>query len=99
MGHCLESFDNPVEALKKAYGLLNKDGLLLITHPNPEMIFEIGLQAFGHWDYKQSKVFISKDKLEDIAKRIGFNVIVSYRNISQRFVMHNDLHLLLQRGN
>jgi len=97
MGHCLESFENPQKALVKAFSLLNKNGFLLITHPNPEMIFEVGLQNFGHWDYKQNHTFISKNKLEDIAKRIGFDVIASYRNISQRFVMHNDLHLLLQR--
>jgi SAM-dependent methyltransferase len=97
MGHCLESFENPVKALIKAHQSLNYNGLLLITHPNPEMTFEIPWEKFGHWDYKQSHVFISKDKLEDIAKRIGFDVIMSHRNISQRFVMHNDLHLLLQR--
>lgn len=97
MGHCLESFHKPVEAIKKAYKLLNDNGFLLITHPNPEMIFEIGLGNFGHWAYQQSHIFIAKDKLEDIAKRAGFDVVVSYRNISQRFIMHNDLHLLLQK--
>ena len=97
MGHCLESFANPAKALIKAHSLLNSGGLLLITHPNPEMIFEIGLQNFGHWNYRQSHIFISKNKLEDIVKRIGFDIIISYRNTSQRFVMFNDLHLLLQR--
>jgi hypothetical protein len=61
------------------------------------MIFELGLSRFGHWNYRQNHIFIAKDKLEDIARRIGFDVILSHRNISQRFVMHNDLHLLLQR--
>lgn len=97
MGHCLESFDNPIRAINKAYSMLNQNGVLMITHPNPEMIFEIGLQSFGHWESKQSHVFISKDKLEDIALRAGFQIVTSYRNISQRFVMHNDLHLLLQK--
>lgn len=97
MGHCLESFHDPVRALRKAYILLNYNGLLLITHPNGEMIHELGLGKFGHWNFKQSHRFISKRKLEDIAKRIGFDVILSRRNISQRFVMHNDLHILLQR--
>jgi len=97
MGHCLESMDDPAKAIRKAYYMLNPNGLLMITHPNPEMIFEIGLQNFGHWDWKQSKTFISKTMLEDIARRAGFQVIMSHRNISQRFVMHNDLHLLLQK--
>jgi len=97
MGHCLESFHDPVRALQKAYRLLNYNGFLLITHPNPEMIFEIGLPNFGHWNYRQSRIFISKNSLEDIARRAGFDIVMSYRNISQRFVMHNDLHLLLQR--
>lgn len=98
MGHCLESFHDPVNAIKKAYSMLNYNGLLLITHPNPEMIFEIGLRSFGHWMYKQSRIFISKNMLEDICKRAGFDVVIAHRNISQRFVMYNDLHLLLQRG-
>ena len=97
MGHCLESFADPIKALKKAHDMLNYNGLLLITHPNGEMIFELGLGKFGHWNYKQNHIFISKRKLEDIAKRIGFEVVLSRRNISQRFVMHNDLHLLLQK--
>ena len=99
MGHCLESFHDPIKAIYKAYRMLNYNGLLLITHPNPEMIFEIGLQNFGHWNYKQSHIFISKNMLEDIARKAGFEIVMSYRNISQRFVMHNDLHLLLQRKN
>ncbi len=99
MGHCLESFHNPVEALKKAYNLLDDQGLLLITHPNPEVIYEVGLPKFGHWDFMQNHIMISKPKLEDICKRIGFNVIVSLRNISARFTMYNDTHLLLQKDN
>jgi len=97
MGHCLECFDDPIGAIRKAYNLLNYNGMLLITHPNPEMIFEIGLKNFGHWSYKQNRILISKNKLEDIASRTGFDVVMSHRNISQRFVMHNDLHLLLQK--
>lgn len=97
MGHCLESFYDPIGALKKAYDLLDDQGLLFLSHPNPEMIFEVGLPKFGYWDSNQNYIMISKPKLEDICKRIGFNVIVSTRNISPRFTMYNDTHLLLQK--
>ena len=97
MGHCLESFEKPIRALAKAYSLLNYDGLLLITTPNPEMIFNIGFQQFNNFDYKQNHMLIGKAKLEDICKRIGFEIILSHRNISPRHIQKNDLHLLLQR--
>lgn len=97
MGHCLESMADPHKALKKAYDTLNNDGLLLITTPNPEMIFTVGLENFGHWEHKEKHIFISKNKLEDMARIAGFDIIFSRRNFSHRFTMCNDLHILLQK--
>lgn len=96
-GHCLETFLKPIEAIKKAYDLLDDNGVLMIATPNPEIIFTVGIGNFGHWDYKEKHIFISKQELENIARRVGFDIVLSRRNFSQRFIMYNDLHLILQK--
>ena len=96
-GHCLESFNRPFEAIKKAYDLLNNYGVLMITTPNPEIILMTGLREFGHWNYKEKWIFISKHKLKEMVCKVGFKWVLARRNISQRYVSWNDLHLILQK--
>lgn len=97
MGHCLESFEKPIQAIKKAYELLNPDGILVITTPNPELINLAGLKEFGHWQPKEKWVFFSKRALKRIASYIGFKWVFARRNVSQRYVIWHDLHLILQK--
>jgi len=97
MGHVLESFRDPVGALKRAYNLLDRDGVLLITHPAPELIHYLGLSGFGHWDNTFSTTFISDKELKRLALGIGFEVVLSRINFSQRFLSWNNRHMILQR--
>ncbi len=96
-GHCLESFIKPVEAIEKAYNLLNPQGILMITTPNPELIFLDGLKEFGHWMHKEKWIFISKEQLKKMICKIGFKWVLGRRNISQRYIVWNDIHVILQK--
>lgn len=97
MGHVLESFKDPIKALKNAYEHLNKDGVLMITHPAPEVINSVGVSGFGAWDAKHSHIFMSERELKRVALGLGFEVVLSRINYSQRFVSWNDRHMILQR--
>lgn len=97
LGHVLESFESPVAALAKCYELLNKDGIILITHPAPELIHHVGLQGFGAWDSKHCWCFMPKDVIKRVAIGLGFDILLDRLNYSQRFVVFNDRHMLLQK--
>lgn len=96
-GHCLESFNDITGAINKAYDLLNKDGLLVITHPNPKLLFELGIKEFGHWDWREEWLFVDKQELIKLCKVLGFKVILKRTNYGQRYVEWNDTHLILQK--
>lgn len=97
LGHVLESFDNPIAALAKCYDLLIRDGILMITHPAPELIHHVGLQKFGAWDHKHAWIFFNEQILKRTALGLGFDVIINRLNYSQRFVVYHDRHMLLQK--
>jgi SAM-dependent methyltransferase len=97
MGHVLESFQDPVRALANAYNHLNMDGVLMITHPAPELVHFVGLAGFGNWSHKYAHVFISEKELYRIAIGMGFDWIMCRLNFSQRFVSWNDRHIILQK--
>ena len=97
LGHVLESFNSPIQALWKCYDLLSKDGIMLITHPAPELIHHVGIQKFGHWDALHNQTFISEREIKRITLGLGFDIILMRVNHSQRFVSWNDRHILLQK--
>lgn len=97
LGHVLESFENPIAAIAKCYDMLNKDGILMLTHPAPELIHHVGLQRFGAWDHKHAWIFLSEPILKRTALGFGFDVLLNRLNYSQRFVVYHDRHMLLQK--
>lgn len=99
MGHVLESLDNPLESLRKAYNLLSDFGALLVTSPDAEMIFLTGVSDFGWWSPEEKWLFFSERKFIEEAKRLGFEVILRRKNFSPRFIAWNDFHILLQKPN
>lgn len=97
MGHVLESFSDIQGALKKAYNMLNRDGILFISHPAPELVYNVGLQKFGAWNSKYVNIFVAEKELKRLALGTGFEWILSRINFSQRFVSWNDRHIILQK--
>lgn len=98
LGHVLESFDDPKEAIRKAYKLLNKYGILMITHPSPELVFKTTVRNFGHWVAEEKHIFISKQELERIGSEAGFTSVLMRRNVSPRYIAWNDLHCIWQKN-
>ena len=98
MGSVLESFNDPLKAIDKCYGMLNDGGVLFVETPCPDLIFMTGISDFGHWDSREKKILISQNMLVDHCKKAGFKVMIARRNINQRYTHWNNLHLLLQKG-
>lgn len=97
MGQVLECFDKPIEALKKAYGLLRQEGVLLISTPNADAAFHSGIKYFGHWNGDGCLVFFSQRKLIDILEKIGYNIVVKYEHFGQRTLNWNVTHIVARR--
>jgi SAM-dependent methyltransferase len=97
MGHVLQSFEDPIHALGSAFSMLNKNGILMLTTPAPELVHFTGLREFGHWSSKHAHVYISEKELKRLTLGMGFEWILSRVNFSQRFMTWNDRHLILQR--
>ena len=98
IGHTLESLENPLEAIKKSYDLLNNKGVLVITTPAPELLIRLGLKEFGHcFNPREKWIFISTKEIIDYANKCGFKEVLSRYNFSERFGIWNDSHIILQK--
>lgn len=97
MGDMVQCFDNPVGAIQKAYSLLAPGGLLLVWTPDSQQMFLFGNHNWGHWNRKEHRVYFSGDKFKEVAGRIGFDLVVFWRNVNSRFVSTNTFHCLLQK--
>lgn len=99
MSHVLASFEKPLEALKKATGLLRSGGLIFIAAPDTSRCLEFGYGAFGHWSY-ENKTMLSMHQNIDLLVKLGFEKqpFVSISNLDKRFLYFNDYHLIMRKG-
>lgn len=97
MGQVLESFTEPIKALYKAKELLRKDGLILITSPDAELIYSIGMWKFGNWNPNEKWIMFGETQIKKILDKLGFNIIISHKNTEQRFMAWNTWHILAQK--
>ena len=98
MGSVLESFNEPIKALHKAYWLLNPSGVLFIQTPDTDFMYLVGMQKFGHWNNKEHTVYWSQRKLNEELKKIGFEIVLSRKNYSQRYICWNNQHVIVQKS-
>ena len=97
MGQVLECFNDPVGMLKKAYGLLRQEGVLLICTPCADLAFHSGIKYFGHWNGSANQIYFSTRTLLDTLHKIGYNVVVQYEHIGQRTLNWNVIHVIARR--
>jgi len=97
MSHVLEHFNNPLQAMKKAYDLLSEDGVLYIATPDVDFITKTGLSGFPHWKKDEHYILWNERALVRELERIGFNIILKKRNFCSRFVSWYDCHIIAQK--
>ena len=76
MGDVIEHLSNPINGLKKAYSLLNDDGVLWISTPNYNSAFnKLHKINTAMWNEPYHLTYFSKTGLENIIKKLGFEIL------------------------
>lgn len=97
MGHVLESQEDPIAFLKKAFNLLDAKGVLYISTPDVDFISKTGLSGWGYFNGKEHNVLWSERSLRRELERLGFKIVMSRRNFSSRFMNWHDIHIIAQK--
>lgn len=97
MGNVLECFDNPLNAILKAWNMLRPRGILYLSAADAEQIFYLGYQSWGKWKSKEHNIYFSERKLKDELKRMGFDIVMAWKVYSRRFPSWNDMHIIAQK--
>jgi len=104
LGGVIQCFENPLEAIYKAYDLLRPDGLMFISTPNTDLIKYDFIPAWGHWDMQENRQFISEQNLRDILSRADRTltgkckiIYMDSEVITKRFPSWNVMHAIIQK--
>lgn len=98
MNHVLASMKKPLEALKKASGLLRGGGLLLLAAPDTNLCLSVKYSQFGHWFHENKTMFSMERTIQELVKcGMEKTPLVSVQNISKRFMYSNDMHLIMRK--
>ena len=96
MSHVLEHFNDPLAALAKARDLLAPTGVIYIAVPDIDFITKTGIPRYPHWKKNEHYIMWTERALVRELERLGFDIIMKRRNISERFVSHHDVQILAQ---
>lgn len=94
----LEENSDPIEFFKKAYNILEGEGVLYLSTPDIDFINKTGLSNFIHWDKKRNKILWSEAALKRELERVGFKIIMCRRNFAKRFRGYYDVHIIAQKN-
>ena len=97
MGRVLEAFHNPMRCLLKAKEILSPGGVLAITTPDAELVYERGLFGFGNWDPQDKWVIFGETQLRKVLETMGYKVVLSRKDTEKRGVGWNTMHIIAQR--
>lgn len=94
MGDVLEHVIEPITALKKAYDILEKDGVLWLSTPNYESA-AVRMKKFTDpmWNQNNHFTYFSYKGLEPFLKEIGF--AIKRYDVSNRY--NGSMELILQK--
>lgn len=94
MGDILEHVSKPIDALQKAYELLNDNGILWLSTPNFNSAFT-RMRKFTDpmWNQKNHFTYFSYEGLEPFLKKNGFTI--KRYDVSERY--NGSMELILQK--
>jgi SAM-dependent methyltransferase len=100
----LQCVKNPLLVLRKAYRLLNPNGVLLISTPDTDLIRDNFFPEWGHWNANESRQYFNERILREMLSKCGqdlsggFEVKLIHRDMSKRFPSWNNIHLIVQKS-
>ena len=94
MGDILEHVSKPIDALQKAYDLLNDNGILWLSTPNYNSAFT-RMRKFSDpmWNQKNHFTYFSYEGLKPFLDKVGFDV--KRYEVSNRY--NGSMELILQK--
>lgn len=93
----LQTFENPVGELHKAYKMMQAGGCLLVITPDADQLDLVGWHGWGHWNRREHRCYWSGRMFLDVVKRLGFDVVAFWRNVNLKFTASRTFHCLLQK--
>lgn len=96
MSQVLENFHQPVLALKKAYDVLQDNGVLYISTADAGFLYT-DPKKFPHWNSKENYIIWSRESLCEQLEKIGFEIVYKFRNYHSRFGYYQNLHIIAQK--
>lgn len=98
LSHVIQSFNDPLNAIRKAISLLSPGGILFVAAPDPGVILTTGYRDFLHWG-ESCRTIISKERLLLECAKAGMekDPLVNVTNFSKRWLHFNDYHLILRK--
>lgn len=103
MSGFLQCVKEPFKAIRKAYDLLNPNGVLFISTPDTDLIKNDFFPNWGHWNAKENRQYYNERILREMLSKSGddlkggFVVKLVHRDTSHRFVSWNNIHLIAQK--
>lgn len=92
----LEQFASPIDALRKAYDLLEDTGCIFVSVPDTDFICKCGHAQFPHWKSYNYTLWTQRALVREL-ERIGFEVVLKRRSFSSRYTSHYNVHVIAQK--
>lgn len=93
--HVLEHFHYPLRAMKRLYEMLEDDGIVFVSMPDPFQIPWERSERWNAWSLHQHYIMWDMDAFCDEMENLGFTTIFKKRNLDGRWLQ--DYHLLFKK--
>ena len=94
MADSIQSMEHPGPALLRAYGMLEKDGLLFVSAPDVSFFFRAHPERFGHFDPTANRLLMRGEGFAKLAERLGFETVLLRKSASRCGVVYDQFHWL-----
>jgi len=97
--HTFEHFRETIKALKKIWNILNSNGWIFISMPDPIFInWGDNPYLWAHWVMKEHHILWDMDSFVDVMKQEGFKIIKAKHNLEEEYWGHTDFHILARKN-
>jgi len=93
--HVFEHFHYPIKAIKKCYGMLEEDGLIFVSMPDPFQVNWEKPDRWLGWSLHQHYIMWDMDSFCDEMEQNGFVTLLKKRNLDIRYMQ--DYHILFKK--
>jgi len=93
--HVFEHFHYPLRAMKRCYEMLEPEGILFVSMPDPFQVPWERSERWASWSLHQHYIMWDMDSFCDEMEELGFTTLLKKRNLDGRWLQ--DYHLLFKK--